>query len=71
MSYLLFMEQQNIDTRLDRIEKTLKYIQENMVDADVIITEEERRMLDESIENEKSGNLISLEKIKNVRCKAR
>jgi len=65
------MEQQNIDTRLDRIEKTLKYIQENMVDADVIITEEERRMLDESIENEKSGNLISLEKIKNVRCKAR
>lgn len=65
------MEQQNIDTRLDRIEKTLKYIQENMIDVDVIITEEERRMLDDSVENEKSGNLVSLEEIKNVRNKAR
>ena len=65
------MERQNIDTRLDRIEKTLKYIQENMVDVDVIITEEERRMLDDSVENEKSGNLVSLEEIKNVRNKAR
>ena len=65
------MEQQNIVNRLDRIEKTLKYIQENMVDVDVIITEEERRMLDDSVENEKSGNLVSLEEIKNVRNKAR
>ena len=65
------MVQHNIDNRLDRIEKTLKYIQENMIDADVIITEEERRMLDNSVENEKSGNLVSLEEIKNVRNKAR
>ena len=65
------MEQQNIVNRLDRIEKTLKLIQENMVDVDVIITEEERRMLDESVENEKAGNLVSLEEIKNVRNKAR
>ena len=65
------MEQQNIVNRLDRIEKTLRYIQENMMDVDVIITEEERRMLDESVENEKSGNLVSLEEIKNVRNKAR
>jgi hypothetical protein len=65
------MEQQNINNRLDRIEKTLKIIQENMVDVDVIITEEERRMLDESVENEKSGNLVSLEEIKNVRNKVR
>ncbi len=65
------MEQQSIDNRLDRIEKTLRYIQENMIDVDVIITEEERRMLDESVENEKSGNLVSLEEIKNVRNKAR
>ena len=64
------MEQQNIDTRLDRIEKTLRYIQENMIDADVIITEEERRMLDNSVKNEKTGNLVSLEEIKNVRNKA-
>jgi len=65
------MGQQSIDTRLDRIEKTLKYIQENMIDVDVIITEEEKRMLDESVENEKSGNLVSLEEIKDVRNKAR
>ena len=65
------MGQQNIDTRLDRIEKTLKYIQENMVDVDIIITEEERKMLDDSVQNEKSGNLVSLEEIKNVRNKAR
>ena len=58
-------------TRLDKIEKTLRYIQENMVDLDVIITEEERRMLDDSVENEKSGNLVSLEEIKNVRSEAR
>jgi len=69
--YLRFVELQNIDRRLERIEKTLKFIQENMVDVDVIITEEERRMLNESIENEKSGNLVSLEEIKNVRNKAR
>ena len=70
-SYQTFMEQQNIVNRLDRIEKTLKYIQENMIDVDVIITEEEKRMLDNSVENEKSGSLVSLEEIKNVRNKAR
>lgn len=58
------MEQQNIDRRLDRIEKTLKFIQENMVDVDVIITEEERRMLDESVENEKAGKLTSSEELR-------
>ncbi len=70
MNYPLLMEQQNIDARLDRIEKTLRHVQENMVDVDVIITEEERRMLEGSVENEKSGNLVSLEEIKNVRNKA-
>jgi len=68
---ILIMEQQNIDNRLDRIEKTLKYIQENMIDVDVIITEEERKMLDESMKNEKLGNLVSLKEIKNVRDKSR
>ena len=63
------MEQQNIVDRLDRIEKTLKYIQESIID-DVIITEEEKKILDESIEHEKSGELVSLEEIKNVRDKA-
>lgn len=65
------MVQQNIINRLNRIEKTLRYIQENMIDVDVIITEEEKKMLDESIEHEKSGKLVSLEEIKNVRNRAR
>ena len=65
------MEQQNIDNRLSRIEKSLRYIRENMIDVDVLITEEERKMLNESVKNEKSGSLISLEEIKNVRNKAR
>lgn len=63
------MEQKNIVNRLERIEKTLKFIQNNMID--VILTEEEKKMLDESVENEKSENLVSLEEIKNVRNKAR
>jgi len=65
------MEQQNIADKLDRIEKTLKFIQNNMIDVDVILTKEEKKMLDESVENEKSENLISLEEIKNVRNKTR
>ena len=64
------MEQQNIASRLDRIERVLKNIQENMIDVDVIITEEERRMLNKSVENEKYGKLVSLKEIKNVRNKA-
>ncbi|MDO8516531.1 MAG: hypothetical protein Q7S33_00240 [Nanoarchaeota archaeon] len=60
------MEQQNIINRLDRIEKALKYIQENMIDTDIIITEEEKRMLNESVEHEKSGDLVSLEAIKKL-----
>mgnify|MGYP001615294580 FL=1 len=65
------MEQQNIINRLDRIEKTLRFIQENMIDVDVILTEEEKIMLDESVKREKSGKLVSLEAIKNVRNKDR
>ena len=64
------MEQENIINRLDRIEMVLKNIQENMINSDIIITEEER-MIDKSVENEKSGNLVSLEEIKNVRDKTR
>ena len=65
------MEQQNIINRLDRIEKSLKYIQENMIDVDVILTKEEKKLLDESIEHERTGKLVSLEAIKNVRNKTR
>ena len=38
-----------------------------MVDVDTILTAEEKKLLNESIENEKSGKLTSLETIKNVR----
>ena len=61
----------SIASRLDRIEKTLIAIQSSMIDVDVIITEEERRMLDESIKNEKEGKLVSLEVFKNARNKTR
>ena len=63
------MEQQNIIDRLERIERALRYIQENMIDIDVIVTEEEKKMLDESIEHGKSGKLVSIGAIKNVRNK--
>jgi len=65
------MEQQGIDNRLDRIEKTLEFIRENMVNVDALLTEEEIKMLDESVKNEKSGKLVYLEEIKNVRNKVR
>ena len=48
-----------------------KSIQENMIDADVILTEEEKRMLDESVKREREGKLVSLEAIKDVRNKVR
>lgn len=63
------MEQQSIVNRLDKIEMVLRNMQENM--NDVILTSGERKMLDESIEHEKSGKLISLETMKNVRNKTR
>jgi restriction endonuclease S subunit len=64
------MEQQNIVNRLDKIEKLLREIQENMVIEEVILSKEERKMIDESFEHEKAGELVSLEEIKNVRNKA-
>ncbi len=65
------MESQNIINRLDRIERAIKQIQENMIDADAILTEEEKRMLDESVKHEREGKLVSLEAIKDVRNKVR
>ena len=40
------------------------------MNVDTILTEEERELLDESIEHEKEGNLVSLDELKNVRNKA-
>jgi hypothetical protein len=61
------MEQQNIINRLDKIELVLKNIQANMSDA--IASDEEKILLDESVEHEKKGKLVSLEAIRNVRNK--
>ena len=54
---------------LEKIEKEVKEIREHMVDVDVILTAEERTLLNESVRNEKEGKLISLEELENVRSK--
>jgi len=52
---------------LKSIKEELHYIKEHMVDADTILTVEERKLLDESIKNENAGKLTSLVELKNVR----
>jgi len=69
-SYFIAMQQQDVENRLDRIEKRLGYMRENIVDLDVVVTEE-KKLLGKSAENEKSGNLVCLEEIRDVRNKAR
>jgi len=64
------INQQILDT-LVRIEKEVGEIKEHMVDVDVILTEEERILLDKSLKHEKEGKLISFEEIENVRNKVR
>ena len=56
--------------KLEKIERNVESIKEHMVDIDIILTSEERIMLDKSIEHEKKGKLVSLEEIENVRNKA-
>ncbi len=51
--------EQQILEKLNKIEKELEDIRKHMVDVDSILTEEERRLLNESIEHEKRGKLIS------------
>ena len=63
--------EQQILEKLDRIEKEVKDIREHMVDVDTILTDDERRLLDESIKHQKEDKLISLEELDNVRNKSR
>jgi len=63
--------EQQILEKLDRIEKEVKDIREHMVDVDTILTDDERRLLDESIKHQKKDKLISLEELDNVRNKSR
>ena len=65
------MSEQQILNKLDKIEKEILEIRNRMIDADTVLSEEEREILDKSVEQEKKGNLISLDDMKNVRRKAR
>ncbi|MCX9081312.1 MAG: hypothetical protein OIN83_03875 [Candidatus Methanoperedens sp.] len=49
---------------LDSIKAELKDIREHMVDADTILTEEERNFVEESFKHEKQGKLVSLSDFK-------
>jgi hypothetical protein len=64
-------EKVNVLKRLDRIQAELTFIREHMVDADVLLTTSERRLLERSIQNEQDGKLVPLEAIRNVRRKTR
>lgn len=44
---------------LDTIKSELDYIKENMPNKDMFLTAEERKLLEESYINEKSGKLLS------------
>lgn len=63
--------QHQIMQKLERIEYEIEEIKEHMVDVDTILTEEEKKMLDESVKDEEEGKLVSLEKIEDVRNKTR
>ena len=60
--------EQKILEKLDFLTNEIEKIKEHMVDVDVILSEEERRLLDKSLKHEKEGKLVSLE---DVRSKAR
>jgi len=60
-------ETKQIMDELKMIKEELDYIKVHMVDADTILTAEEKKLLDESMKNEKAGRLIRLEEVENVR----
>ena len=62
--------QNEILNELKNIKEELHYIKTHMVDVDTVLTIEEKKLLDESIPNEKAGNLTSLEELKNFRNSA-
>ena len=62
----MITETKQIMNELKSIKDELNYIKVHMVDADTILTAEEKKLLDESIVNEKARRLTSLEDLKNV-----
>lgn len=63
------IERQILD-RLVRIEKELVEIREHMVDVDTLLSEEDKKLLEESVKREARGELSSLEDIEHARAKA-
>ena len=57
--------------KLEKIEKKVEDIRAHMVDVDTILTTEERRLLDQSIVDEKMGKFTRLEDMNHVRHRAR
>jgi len=55
------IETQQIIEELHTIKEELDYIKEHMVDKDMFLSEEEKKLLKESYENEKRGELTSQE----------
>jgi len=60
-------EVKQILNELKLIKEELYYIKAHMVEADTVLTSEEKQLLEDSIKNEKAGRLVSLEELKNVR----
>ncbi|MBI5392366.1 hypothetical protein HZA96_00725 [Candidatus Woesearchaeota archaeon] len=56
--------EQLILEKLEKIEKNIEDIREHMVDADIILTEDERKLVEDSYENEKKGKLLSSKQLK-------
>ena len=56
--------QKKILDELSSIKAELRDIKEHMVDADTILSEEERQLVAEAIEAKKSGKLMSLSDFK-------
>ncbi len=56
--------EQLILKKLEKIEKEVGEIKENMPNKDMFLTSEEELLLEESYENEKKGNLVSSEDLR-------
>ncbi len=56
--------EQLILKKLEKIEKEVEEIKNNMPDKDMFLTSEEEVLLKESYENEKKGKLISSEDLR-------
>jgi len=56
--------EQLILEKLEKIEKEVGEIRENMPDKDMFLTSEEELLLEESYENEKKGELVTSDNLR-------